>query len=159
VTVHEQIPVNGRSPVGDERCSEPADVQSEDGAASGGDVTRTDLPLQLAAQIGRELQARWRAVRNDHRRFADLAVAVLEEFSPADQLTESGFDPVPDLPARLRMFLDAYGLADRNSILPALQRSTLISAGHVQDYPIGPADAAATLEYQARELRWLESAL
>jgi hypothetical protein len=77
--------------------------------------------------------------------------------APADQLTESGFDPVPDLAARLRMFLDAYGLADRKSILPALQRSTLISAGQVKDYPIGPADAAATLEYKARELRWLES--
>ncbi len=91
MTVHEQIPVNGRSAAGDERCSEPADVQSEDGAASGGDVTRTDLPLQLAEQIGRELQARWRAVRNDHRRFADLAVAVLEEFSPADRLTAEDF--------------------------------------------------------------------
>jgi hypothetical protein len=91
LTVHEQIPVNGRSPAGDERCSQPADVQSDDGAASGGDVTRTHLPLQLAAQIGRELQARWRAVRNDHRRFADLAVDVLEEFSPAEQLTAEDF--------------------------------------------------------------------
>jgi len=77
--------------------------------------------------------------------------------APAGQLIESGFDPVPDLSARLRMFLDAYGLADRKSILPALQRSTLISAGTVKDYPIGPADAAATLEYKAQELRWLES--
>lgn len=77
--------------------------------------------------------------------------------APAAQLIESGFDPVPDLPARLCMFLDAYGLAGRKSILPALQRSTLISAGMVKDYPIGPADAAATLEYKAQELRWLES--
>jgi hypothetical protein len=77
--------------------------------------------------------------------------------APAAQLIESGFDPVPDLPARLRMFLDAYGLAGRKSILPALQRSTLISAGMVKDYPIGPADAAATLEYKAQELRWLDS--
>ena len=89
----------------------------------------------------------------------DLASAAwaFVPLAPVGQLIESGFDPVPDLPARLRLFLDAYGLADRKSILPALQRSTLVSAGHVKDYPIGPADAAATLEYQARELRWLDS--
>jgi hypothetical protein len=75
--------------------------------------------------------------------------------APASQLAESGFDPLPDLPARLRMFLDAYGLADRTAILPALQRSVLTSTEHVKDYPIGPADAAATLEYHAHELRWL----
>jgi hypothetical protein len=33
--------------------------------------------------------------------------------------------------------------------------SMLISAGQVEEYPIGPADAAATLEYKAGELRWL----
>jgi hypothetical protein len=79
--------------------------------------------------------------------------------APAGQLAESGFAPLPDLPARLRMFVDAYGLADRRAILPALQRSTLISAGHVKDYPISAADAAATLEYKARELRWLHGVL
>ena len=39
-----------------------------------------------------------------------------------DQLTEAGFDPLPDLPARVRMFVDAYGLTDRNAILSALRR-------------------------------------
>ena len=43
--------------------------------------------------------------------------------APLDQLTEAGFDPLPDLPVRLRAFLDAYGLPDRKSILPALQQS------------------------------------
>jgi hypothetical protein len=85
--VHQQNPAKDPGPAGDEQCSQPAGVQSEDGEASGGDVTRPHLPLQLAAQIGRELQARWRAVRNDHRRFADLAVDVLHEFSPAQKLT------------------------------------------------------------------------
>jgi hypothetical protein len=42
--------------------------------------------------------------------------------APPGQLSEAGFDPLPDLPARLRMFVDAYGLTDRNAILPALQR-------------------------------------
>jgi hypothetical protein len=72
VTLHEQIPVNGRGP-------------------ASGDATRRHLPMQLATQIGRELQARWRAVRNDHRRFPDLAVEVLEEFSPAEKLTAEDF--------------------------------------------------------------------
>ena len=39
-----------------------------------------------------------------------------------EQLAEAGFDPLPDLPARLRMFVDAYGLAERKAILPTLQR-------------------------------------
>jgi hypothetical protein len=29
------------------------------------------------------------------------------------QLPEAGFDALPDLPARLRMFLDVHGLPDR----------------------------------------------
>ena len=43
--------------------------------------------------------------------------------APPGQLAEAGFDPLPDLPARLRMFVDAYGLTDRTAILPELQRS------------------------------------
>ncbi len=58
---------------------------------------------------------------------ADLAAAAwtFVPLAPADQLAEAGFDPLPDLPARLRMFLDAYGLTDRTAILPALRRCTL----------------------------------
>jgi hypothetical protein len=49
--------------------------------------TRTALALQVANQIGQELEARRQAARGDHRSFADLAVEVLEEFCPATQLT------------------------------------------------------------------------
>ena len=45
--------------------------------------------------------------------------------APPEQLTEAGFGPLPDIPARLRMFLDAYGLADRTAILPELERCVL----------------------------------
>jgi hypothetical protein len=38
------------------------------------------------------------------------------------QLREAGFDPLPDLAVRLRIFLDAYGLEERTAILPALER-------------------------------------
>ena len=45
--------------------------------------------------------------------------------APPGQLTEAGFDPLPDLPARLRTFVDAYGLSDRKAILPELRACTL----------------------------------
>jgi phosphotransferase family enzyme len=62
---------------------------------------------------------------------SDLAAAAwtFVPLAPPGQLAEAGFDPLPDLPARLRLFLDAYGLADRKAILPALQRCTLDEPG------------------------------
>lgn len=56
----------------------------------------------------------------------DLAAAAwaFVPLVPPGQLAEAGFDPLPDLAARLRMFVDAYGLTDRKAILPALQRCT-----------------------------------
>jgi len=45
--------------------------------------------------------------------------------APPRQLRQAGFDPLPDLPARLRSFLDAYGLTDPNVILPALRGCVL----------------------------------
>jgi len=58
---------------------------------------------------------------------SDLAAAAwtFVPLAPPGQLAEAGFGPLPDLPARLRLFLDAYGLADRKAILPALQRCKL----------------------------------
>jgi hypothetical protein len=54
----------------------------------------------------------------------DLAEAAwtFVPLAPPEQLAEAGFDPLPDLPARVRMFVDAYGLTDRKAILPALRR-------------------------------------
>jgi phosphotransferase family enzyme len=43
--------------------------------------------------------------------------------APPGLLAEAGFDPLPDLPARLRTFLDTYGLAGRKTILPALEQT------------------------------------
>lgn len=76
--------------------------------------------------------------------------------APARQLREAGFDPLPDLPARLRRFVDAYGLADRAAILAALARAKLVAAEQVATWPVGPAGAAGVLEFVAGELRWLE---
>jgi len=54
----------------------------------------------------------------------DLAEAAwtFVPLAPPEQLAEAGFDPLPDLPARVRMLVDAYGLTDRKAILPALRR-------------------------------------
>jgi len=67
----------------------------------------------------------------------------------------AGFDPVPDLPERLRLFVDAYGLTNRAKIVPALQRSPLASAERVKYAPVDAAGAAASLEFLAGELRWI----
>jgi hypothetical protein len=45
--------------------------------------------------------------------------------APPEQLSETGFDSLPDLSARLRTFVDAYGLADRKVILPELLQCML----------------------------------
>ncbi len=76
---------------------------------------------------------------------ADAAWAFLP-LAPPGQLVETGFGQLPDLPARLRLFVDAYGLTDRKAILPALVRSKL--AG-VAGRPVNAVDAAL--------LRWLQS--
>jgi hypothetical protein len=57
----------------------------------------------------------------------DLAGAAwtFAPLAPPPQLREAGFDPLPDLPARLRSIVDAYGLTDRTTILLALRRPML----------------------------------
>jgi hypothetical protein len=88
---------------------------------------------------------------------ADLAAAAWAflPLAAPGQLAQAGFDPLPDLPARLRLFVDAYGLADRASIIPALERSPLASAESVKYAPVDAAGAADKLEFLARELRWI----
>jgi len=88
----------------------------------------------------------------------DLAAAAwaFVPLAPDDQLRESGFDPLPDLGARLRAFVDGYGLAGRAEILPALQRAAMRDVARVRLGPIGPADVAAALDHYAAELRWLQ---
>jgi Ser/Thr protein kinase RdoA (MazF antagonist) len=90
----------------------------------------------------------------------EVAAAAWEfvPLGPPAQLREAGFDPVPDLGARLRLFVDAYGLTDRQAILPALQRCLLVAADRVRYAPVNAAEAAEALEHRARELRWLHAA-
>jgi aminoglycoside phosphotransferase (APT) family kinase protein len=77
--------------------------------------------------------------------------------APDRRLREAGFDPVPDLPRRLGLFVDAYGLPDRRAVLPALRRSVLAGAERIATWPLSPAETAASLEYLAGELRWLHT--
>jgi Phosphotransferase enzyme family len=90
---------------------------------------------------------------------ADLAAAAwaFVPLAPPGQLAQAGFDPLPDLPERLRLFVDAYGLTDRASVVPALQRSPLATAELIKYWPIDASGAAASLEFLAGELRWIHS--
>jgi hypothetical protein len=71
------------------------------------------------------------------------------------QLLEAGFEEVPDLGARLRVFADAYGLEERSGLVPALVRFKLQEAGRVEGWGLGARDSAVSLEFYATELRWL----
>jgi aminoglycoside phosphotransferase (APT) family kinase protein len=89
----------------------------------------------------------------------DLAAAAWEfvPLVPPDQLREAGFDPVPDIANRLRLFVDAYGMGSRQAMVPALQQCRLLAAERVKYAPVTAAEAADALEHHARELRWLQS--
>jgi Ser/Thr protein kinase RdoA (MazF antagonist) len=91
----------------------------------------------------------------------DLASAAwaFVPLAPPGQLRQAGFDPVPDIGARLRLFVDSYGLADRQSILPALTAARLDAAEAIRAWGLGPAGAADKLEFTAGDLRWLDSVL
>jgi aminoglycoside phosphotransferase (APT) family kinase protein len=77
--------------------------------------------------------------------------------APPDQLRQAGFDPLPDLPGRLRIFIEAYGLAQPSLIVPALTAARLDVGEQVRSWGAGPAGAAGALEFTAGELRWLAS--
>lgn len=91
----------------------------------------------------------------------DLAAAAWEfvPLAPPQQLREAGFEPIPDIAARLRLFVDTYGLSDWRIILPALQRCRLLAAERIKYAPVNSAEAADALEHHARELRWLHLAI
>jgi aminoglycoside phosphotransferase (APT) family kinase protein len=63
----------------------------------------------------------------------DLAAAAwaFVPLVPPGQLAEAGFDPLPDLAARLRMFVDAYGLTDASALHAGRARTTALDPGHV----------------------------
>lgn len=90
----------------------------------------------------------------------DLAAAAWEfvPLVPERQLREAGFDPVPDLGSRLRLFVDAYGLGrDRLAIVPALREALLATTENIRYRPLDAAGAAEALEFVAGELRWLHA--
>ncbi|GIF75040.1 phosphotransferase [Asanoa siamensis] len=89
----------------------------------------------------------------------DLAAAAkaFVPLEPDHRLRE--VDPVPDRGARLRLFVDAYGLTDRRAILPALRDATLTPVESLRHWPLDAAGAAGALEFVAGELRWLHAAM
>jgi aminoglycoside phosphotransferase (APT) family kinase protein len=93
---------------------EPGEIVSHDDLGPWNTVYRDGMPVAFID---------WDAAQPIEP-LADLASAAwtFVPLAPPEQLTEAGFDPVPDLPARLRTFVDAYGLTDRQAILPELGR-------------------------------------
>ena len=91
----------------------------------------------------------------------DLAAAAWEfvPLTPPERPREAGFDPLPDVASRLRLFVDAYGISNRQAILPALQPCRLLAAERVKYAPMTGAGAADALEHHARERRWLETVI
>lgn len=91
----------------------------------------------------------------------DLAAAAwaFVPLAPEHRLRDAGFDPLPDLGARLRLFVDAYGLASRRAILPALRAALLAGTENIRRWPLDAAGAAGALEFVAGELRWLHAVL
>jgi len=77
--------------------------------------------------------------------------------APPERLRDAGFDPVPDIAARLRLFVDAYGMSNPLAILPALQHCQLLAAEHIKHAPVSAAQAAAALQHHVHELRWLHT--
>lgn len=91
----------------------------------------------------------------------DLAAAAwtFVPLAPPSRLRDAGFDPLPYLARRLRIFVDAYGLEDRRQILPALQRAQLRGAEQVWHWPVDAAGAAASLRRHAADLDWLHGVM
>jgi hypothetical protein len=88
----------------------------------------------------------------------DLASAAWH-FVPLAEATTArvlGFDEV-DYGARLSLFLEAYGLADRSRFAGALQRVKTREAAYPLFWRLGPAATAGYLDHIAEQLRWLAS--
>lgn len=101
----------------DPRPPEPGEIISHGDLGPWNTVYRDGIPVAFID---------WDAAQPVHP-VADLAAAArtFVPLVPPGLFTEAGFDPLPDLAARLRTFLDGYGLTDRTAILPELQRCAL----------------------------------
>lgn len=90
---------------------------------------------------------------------SDLAAAAWASVPlvPDTQLQQAGFDPLPDLGARLRPFLDAYRLTPRKAILPALTDAILENTQNVRHWHLDAAGAVGALDYLADKLRRLHT--
>jgi phosphotransferase family enzyme len=92
---------------------------------------------------------------------ADLAAAAWSfvPLAPASQLIEAGFDDPGVMPRRFAQFVNAYGLADPEVVLPELARCRVVGLEQVIELAPDAVGAADKLEHTARELRWIDSVL
>lgn len=97
----------------------------------------------------------WDSARPDEPLF-DLASAAWH-FVPLLAEEEAATLGFSDLSygRRLRLFLDAYGLADRSRFIEALQWSLLRQSEHPRYWGLGPEETASFVADLVAELRWL----
>lgn len=88
----------------------------------------------------------------------DLATSAWHFVPLADVETAGalGFGEI-DYGARLAIFLDAYGLAQRRAFVDALQRVKTREASYPLFWRLGPAATAGYFDHIAAQLRWLAS--
>lgn len=67
----------------------------------------------------------------------------------------SDFEQTPDLPRRLAMFADAYGVTDAQDVLWAIQHGKQRSVEAIRYWPVNAAEAAAATRTIAADLEWL----
>lgn len=93
----------------------------------------------------------------------DLAAAAkaFVPLVPERQLREAGFEVLPDIAERLRLFVDAYGLdaKERRALPGALRDAFLASTENIRCWRLDAAGSADALEFVAGELRWLHTIL
>ena len=93
-----------------------------------------------------------RPAARSHNRRLGVRAAGIRPSARRDRL-RSAARPAPPTPG----VVDAYGLTDRPTIIPALQQAKLKYVEQVQHWPIDAAGAAGSLEFLAGELRLLNS--
>ena len=74
-------------------------------------------------------------------------------------LAATDFTYRPQLPRRLAVFTQAYGVHGRDEVREALHQAALRSVDTLRYLPISPAEGAAALRRVAGELEWLDGAI
>jgi len=101
----------------------------------------------------------WDAIR-PNRPILEFATAAWKYVPLAtdEYFAASAFSERPDLPRRLALFAEAYGVTDRATVLGALQQAKQRSLEAMRFWPVTAGDAATFVQLVANDLSWLAGA-